>query len=142
VGAATVGRVTGAGTGSPNRLLFTRFDITPPPPPPPPPDDDPCTGCAHYTGSLSGTGASSYQPGGTWYQSVAGTHRGWLRGPAGTDFDLYLQRWNGFGWSTVSRSESATSEEAIAYAGSSGYYRWRVYSYSGSGAYDFWLIRP
>jgi subtilisin family serine protease len=141
VGAATVGRVTGAGTGSPNRLLFTRFDITPPPPPPPP-DDDPCTGCAHYTGSLSGTGASSYQPGGTWYQSVAGTHRGWLRGPAGTDFDLYLQRWNGFGWSTVARSESATSEEAIAYAGTSGYYRWRVYSYSGSGAYDFWLIRP
>jgi subtilisin family serine protease len=141
VGAATLGRVTNPGTGSPNRLLFTRFDIAPPPPPPPD-DDAPCTGCLHYTGSLSGTGASQIQPGGTYYQSVAGTHRGWLRGPAGTDFDLYLQRWNGFGWATVARSESATSEEAIAYAGTSGYYRWRVYAYSGSGAYDFWLIRP
>jgi serine protease len=104
---------------------------------------DPCTNCEEYTGSLSGTGDSDYHPNGTYYySSVSGTHRGWLRGPLNIDLDLYLQKWNGFSWSTVARSESAISEEQIAYSGTSGYYRWRVYSYSGSGSYTFWLQRP
>ena len=102
----------------------------------------PCTACQHYTGSLSGTGASSYQPNGSYYFSGAGTHRGWLRGPSGTDFDLYLLKWNGFFWSTVAGSTGLASDEQIAYTGTSGYYRWRIYSYSGSGSYGFWLIRP
>jgi hypothetical protein len=103
----------------------------------------PCTNCETYTGTLSGTGDSDYHPNGSWYFSgVSGTHRGWLRGPAGTDFDLYLYKWNGFFWTIVARSESVTSEEQIAYNGTPGYYRWRVYSYSGSGAYTFWLQRP
>lgn len=140
VNAATPGKVTNAGSGSPNRLLYTVFDGAPPPPPPPP--SAPCTGCEHYTGTLSGTGASAYQPNGTYYYSAAGIHEAWLRGPAGTDFDLYLQRWNGFWWSTVGRSESATSEEHVTYSGTAAYYRWRIYSYSGSGGYDFWLDRP
>jgi hypothetical protein len=104
---------------------------------------DPCTGCEEYTGSLSGAGDVDTQPNGTYYYSgVSGTHRGWLRGPTTADFDLYLQKWNGFWWSTVARSESATSEEQIAYSGTSGYYRWRVTAYSGSGGYTFWLQRP
>ena len=103
----------------------------------------PCTNCQSFTGTLSGTGDSDFHPNGTWYfSSVAGVHRGWLRGPANADFDLYLQRWNGFAWVTVARSESVTSEEQIAYNGTQGYYRWRVLSYSGSGAYTFWLQRP
>ena len=103
----------------------------------------PCTNCTEYTGSLSGTGASQYQPNGTYYFSnTSGTHRGWLQGPANADFDLYLQKWNGFWWVTVAVSESVTSTEQIAYTGTPGYYRWRVYSFSGSGAYDFWLQRP
>ena len=102
----------------------------------------PCTACEHYTGSLSGTGASSYQPNGSYYFSGAGTHRGWLRGPSGTDFDLYLQKWSGWFWSTVARSDGPTATEQITYSGTSGYYRWRIYSYSGSGGYDFWLTRP
>jgi len=102
----------------------------------------PCTACEHYTGSLSGTGASSYQPNGSYYFSGAGTHHGWLRGPSGTDFDLYLQKWSGWFWSTVARSDGPTATEQITYSGTSGYYRWRIYSYSGSGGYDFWLTRP
>jgi serine protease len=103
----------------------------------------PCTNCTEYTGSLSGTGASQYQPNGTFYfSSASGTHRGWLEGPANADFDLYLQKWNGFWWVTVAISESVTSTEQIAYTGTIGYYRWRVYSYSGSGQYTFWLQRP
>jgi hypothetical protein len=104
---------------------------------------DPCTGCEEYVGVLSGTGDLDYYPNGTYYySSVSGAHRGWLKGPSNTDFDLYLQRWNGFWWATVAQSESATSEEQIAYSGTPGYFRWRVYSYSGSGAYTFWLQRP
>jgi serine protease len=103
----------------------------------------PCTNCVEYTGSLSGTGDGDYHPNGSYYySSVSGTHRGWLRGPLNTDFDLYLQKWNGFYWSTVARSEGVTSVEQIAYSGTPGYYRWRVYSYSGSGSYTFWLQRP
>jgi len=103
----------------------------------------PCTNCTPYTGTLSGPGDSDYHPNGSYYySSVSGTHRGWLRGPVGTDFDLYLQKWNGFYWAIVARAEGVTSEEQIAYSGSAGYYRWRVYSYSGSGTYTFWLQRP
>lgn len=102
----------------------------------------PCTGCDHYTGSLSGTGDYEYEPNGTYYYSGSGTHQGWLEGPGGTDFDLYLWKWNGYNWSTVDSSLSSSSSEYISYSGSSGYYVWRIYSYSGSGSFDFWLDRP
>jgi serine protease len=103
----------------------------------------PCTNCQSFTGTLTGTRDSEVQPNGTFYfSSAAGVHRGWLRGPASADFDLYLQRWNGVSWVTVARSESVTSTEQIAYNGTQGYYRWRVFSYGGSGAYTFWLQRP
>jgi subtilisin family serine protease len=140
ISTATTGKVTSPGTGSPNRLLFSLLT---------PPSGGgggtaPCTGCTLYTGSLSGTGAAQYQPNGTYYySSVSGTHRGWLRGPAsGADFDLYLQKWNGSAWVNVAAGESATSNEDITYSGTAGYYTWRVYSYSGSGSYNFYLTRP
>jgi serine protease len=104
---------------------------------------DPCTACEEYTGTLSGTGDVDTHPNGTYYfTGASGTHRGWLRGPSNADFDLRLQKWNGFWWGTVAVSESSTSEEQIAYTGTQGYYRWRVNSFSGSGPYTFWLQRP
>jgi serine protease len=103
----------------------------------------PCTNCQAFTGTLSGTGDFDYHPNGSWYfSSVSGVHRGWLQGPSSSDFDLYLQKWSGGRWVIVARSESTTSEEQIAYTGTSGYYRWRVYSFRGSGSYSFWLQRP
>ncbi len=103
----------------------------------------PCTNCEYYTGTLSGSGASAYQPNGSYYYtSKSGTHQGWLQGPSGTDFDLYLQKWNGWTWTTVASSEGTTSTESISYSGTKGYYRWRIYSYSGSGTYQFWMKRP
>lgn len=102
----------------------------------------PCTGCEHYTGFLSGTGDVEFQPNGTYYFSGSGTHRGWLEGPSGTDFDLRLWKWNGSSWVTVASSLSSSSSESITYNGTSGYYAWRINSYSGSGSYDFWLDRP
>jgi streptogrisin C len=96
-----------------------------------------------YNGSLSGTGDSDVHPGGTYfYSSSSGTHRGCVRGPSGTDFDLYLYRWNGFGWSIVARGETSSSSEDVTYNGSAGYYYWRVSSYAGSGSYSFGMTRP
>jgi ribosome-binding factor A len=72
-----------------------------------------------------------------------GQHRGWLRGPtAGADFDLALQRWNGSSWVNVATGTTSTSSETVSFNGTVGYYRWRVYSYSGSGSYNFWMRRP
>lgn len=109
-------------------------------------DPDPPTGCERseetYSASLTGTGDYSYEPNGDYYQSGAGTHVGCLSGPSGTDFDLYLQKWNGSSWSTVASGESSDSSEEISYNGTSGYYVWRVYAYSGSGTYQFGLTRP
>ena len=139
VNTATTGVLTGIGTGSPNRLLYSLLTTggggggVP----------AACAGGTQYTGSLSGTGASSYQPNGTYYfSSVSGTHKGCLVGPSGTDFDLYLQKWNGSTWVTVASSTSSTSSETISYSGTSGYYTWQVYSYSGSGSYNFWTLHP
>ncbi|HEX8694257.1 MAG TPA: hypothetical protein VF746_17685, partial [Longimicrobium sp.] len=62
--------------------------------------------------------------------------------PAGADFDLYLYRWNGSSWVIVARGESSTENEDIAYSGTAGYYYWEVYSFSGSGSYNFWIQKP
>jgi len=103
----------------------------------------PCTGCDHYTGSLTGTGDSDAHPNGTYYySSSSGTHDGWLEGPGSADFDLELYKWNGSAWAKVAQSTSASSDEEIHYSGTSGYYYWKILSYSGSGSYDFWLDKP
>ncbi|MGH2698343.1 MAG: S8 family peptidase [Actinomycetota bacterium] len=138
VNSAIPGALSGVGSGSPNLLLFSLFGTAPPPPPP-----SGCSLAESYNGSLSGSGDYDLHPGGTYfYSSRSGTHRGCLRGPSGADFDLYLYRWNGFGWSVVARGETASSSEDITYNGNAGYYLWEVYSYSGSGSYNFGMTRP
>ncbi len=106
------------------------------------PSSAPCTNCTQYTSSLSGSGDQEQQPDGTFYQSSAGVHRGWLQGPSNANFDLRLYRWSGSSWQLVASSTSGDSDEYIEYNGSSGYYTWLVNSVSGSGGYDFWLQRP
>ncbi len=143
VNSATTGVVTNAGSGSPNRLLYSLGGSTLPPPPPPPPPPAGCGGLPEqFTGSLTGKNDADIHPNGTYFQAAAGTHKGCLDGPSGVDFDLALYRWNGFGWSRVAVSQSSASDESITYNGSSGYYYWRVYSYSGSGSYAFGMQRP
>ena len=145
IGSATLGKLTGLVlSSSPNKLLFSGLspDVTGPVVTP----TDPCTGCTKVTGSLSGTGAAAYQPlegaNNYYYSSVSGTHQGWLAGPATADFDLYLQKWNGSSWVNVKASEGTTSTEATTYAGTAGYYRYRILSYSGSGSYTIWIKKP
>jgi subtilisin family serine protease len=136
----TTNHLTGIGTGSPNRLLYS--PLTPGGGGSGPPAA--CSGGTLYTGSLSFTGDFDYHPNGSYYfSSTSGTHKGCLVGPtSGADFDLYLQKWNGSSWIIVASSESVTSNETISYFGSAGYYRWQVYSYSGSGSYKLWLLHP
>ena len=101
IDSSTSGVVTGSGTGSPNRLLYSMLSSGGPPPPPPPPS---CSG-GTYGGSLSGAGANQYQPNGSYYQStISGTHTGALTGPSNADFDLYLQKWSGSRWNNVASS--------------------------------------
>lgn len=98
-----------------------------------------------YTGSLSGAGDYDYQPNGTYYtSSVTGYHDAYLEGASGTDFDLYLYKYNSRRrtWSTVASSTGSTSTETISYRGSSGNYMYVVYSYSGSGGYTLCSSTP
>jgi hypothetical protein len=100
-------------------------------------------GFTQYGGTFTGSGQTQYVPTSTGYvSSISGTHSGRLTGPAGTDFDLYLQKWNGASWAQVKASEGTTSTESIDYAGTSGSYRWRVYSYSGTGSYTLCTKKP
>jgi subtilisin family serine protease len=98
----------------------------------------PCSNCSAYSGSLSGSGDNEYEPQGNYY-SGNGSETGYLEGPSSGDFDLYLYKWNGSSWSQVASSTSSDSSEEINYNGTSGYYYWEVYSYSGSGSFDFYL---
>jgi subtilisin family serine protease len=136
---ATPGVVTSAGTGSPNLLLYSLLT---------PPSGGggggtaPCTGCTLFTGSVA-SGGSSYQPNNTYYQStVSGSHQGWLQGPTGTDFDLYLYKWNGSSWVVVASGTTASNNETVSYSGTAGYYEWEVRSYTGSGMYNLWIKHP
>ena len=109
-------------------------------------DPDPPTGCqnhqAVHTGSLS-SGQNAYQPDGSYYRTTAtGTHTACLDAPDGTDFDLYLQRWNGLSWSTVAQGITPGPDETITYTGGAGYYRYRIHAYSGSGPYTLGFSRP
>lgn len=110
-------------------------------PPPPPPGD--CDGHdSTYTGSLSSGGAVAEPNGSYYYSSRSGTHSGCLDGPSGADFDLYLQKWTGSSWSSVASGTTPDDDETVSYNGSSGYYRWVVHAYSGSGSYQLGASRP
>ncbi|MGW5051882.1 S8 family peptidase [Actinokineospora sp. NPDC004072] len=93
------------------------------------------------TGRLA-TGASAYEPNGSYFQSAGGVHRANLCGPSGSDFDVYLQKYNGYGWTTVAQGITPGAEETISYTGTAGYYRYRVHAYSGSGDYTFGYSTP
>ncbi|MDQ3734456.1 MAG: hypothetical protein M3400_10735, partial [Actinomycetota bacterium] len=127
--------------------------VEPPPPAEPPPAEPPPAeppapgiGCAdlseQYSGSLAGSQDQDYYASSSGFVVPAGTQSGCLDGPAGVDFDLALQFWQGSRWVTVAISQSLRPDERITYSGPAGTYRWRVYSFSGSGNYSFGMQRP
>ncbi|MCE3003033.1 MAG: S8 family serine peptidase [Xanthomonadaceae bacterium] len=104
----------------------------------------PCTNCTLFTGALPSRGTAQYAPGTAGYTTtVAGTHTGYLVGPAtGADFNLVLERWNGSAWIAVAFGYAAGARETVTFFGAPGTYRWRTDSIFGSGAYQLWMVRP
>ena len=127
--------------GSPNKLLQTTFLNGGNPDPDPDPEPTACSEQT-FTGSLN-PGAEAYEPNDTYYQTTTtGVHRGCLTGPAGADFDLYLLKWNGSGWTTVAEGATPAASEKVEYTGTAGYYTWRIHAYSGSGSYTLKTDTP
>ncbi|WP_269619591.1 S8 family serine peptidase [Zhongshania sp. BJYM1] len=109
------------------------------------PGSGPCPECDQTSGALTGTNAQFYAPNSSGFSSGAGEFRGFLQGPAAADFDLYLEKLGGFifqSWSVVASGATNGSEETVTYNGSSGTYRWRVKSYSGSGEFVLYTDKP
>ncbi|NYG59957.1 Zn-dependent metalloprotease [Nocardioides daedukensis] len=112
------------------------------------PEEPPTGACEDLSSTESGrlarSGSYGYEPGSQGYytSSASGTHAACIDGPAGTDFDLYLEKWNGTAWTRVAASTSSGSHEEIRYDGSSGSYSYVVQSYSGSGSYTMRFSKP
>ncbi|KES04886.1 hypothetical protein BU52_22865 [Streptomyces toyocaensis] len=94
------------------------------------------------TGTLT-SGASAYQPNGSYFRTtVTGTHEACLDGPDNTDYDLYLQKWNGSSWTTVAGGTTPQADETLTHTDTPGYYRYRIHAYSGNGTYTLGYNTP
>lgn len=90
------------------------------------------------SGTLSAGGSASVPSASpSYFQAGSGTVSAQMAGSAGTNFDLYLYRYNATSqaWTVVAQSRSTTSTETLSYNGAAGYYYLKVQSYSGSGSY-------
>lgn len=88
------------------------------------------------TGSLVSGGAVNVPGASPGYVTVgSGKFSVSLAGPAGADFDLFLNKWNGSSWATVASGRSSGPNESISYDGTAGSYYIRITAVSGSGNY-------
>jgi M6 family metalloprotease-like protein len=88
-----------------------------------------------YSGTLA-AGAQVIVPNNSYFQYNGGTLRLTLSAATGTNFDLYLQRWNGSSWANVAQSTASNSNESLSYAANNGYYRALIRSVTGAGSYQ------
>jgi hypothetical protein len=108
----------------------------------------PCTNslfnpCSTHTQYLTGDDDVDVQPCNTSFTlGGSGTIKGWIEGPYWSDFDLFLDKWNGSSWAQVAGAFTTNSTESITYSGTAGTYRFRVFSFDGDGEYRFWYQRP
>jgi streptogrisin C len=85
----------------------------------------------------------AYVPTSSGYTSTtSGSHTGALAGPAGSDFDLYLEKLSGSTWSSVASGTTASNNENVSYSGTAGSYRWRVLAYAGTGNFSLCITKP
>jgi streptogrisin C len=108
---------------------------TDPPATDPPATDPPATECPpaekKLTGALSQRGAQDV----VGFRARSGTHNACLTSPAGSDFDLSLQRLTGRKWRTVATAAGDLQTEQLTFTGRGGRYRYTVESAAGSGEY-------
>ncbi len=126
----TTNVLTALGAGSPNRLLNTRLGSQ----------------MASFSSPISPFQVQ-IQPRGTFYFGrFAGPHEARLTGPAGTDFDLELYRWQtggpGFVQVGVSATLGTSTERIIFHGTGDALYFWAVSSASGSGTYTLRTSQP
>ncbi|WP_208640055.1 M6 family metalloprotease domain-containing protein [Massilia violaceinigra] len=76
-----------------------------------------------------------------WFEYKGGMLGAVLSGPAGTDFDLRIEKWENNVWAKVAESSGDASQETISYAAAAGYYRIIVSSYSGAGKYKLTVTK-
>ncbi len=104
------------------------------------PTAEECAAGTPHRGSLNHTG-DYYKvvPDGEVFYAEAGVRRGCLSGPAGTNFDLWLFRWDADQekWKYAAGGDNGGSNERLAFAGPSAYYAWIAYSKDGAGTYTF-----
>lgn len=125
VASATTGKVSGAGTGSPNRLLYGQTATAPPPPPPPPPAVGPANDAfasaqliAGTSGSVGGTSTGGTKESGepahagnaggvsVWYRWIAPRSGTLVVTTAGSGFDTLLAGYTGSAVYALSRRAS------------------------------------
>ena len=91
-----------------------------------------------YSGTLA-AGGQAIQPNGSYFQYAGGNSKATVTGPSGSNFDLYLQKWQNSAWSNVAQSTSTTSNESLSYSAGNGYYRVLIKATTGSGSYQLTL---
>jgi hypothetical protein len=103
-----------------------------------------CAGEISLGGSIAAERLFQTQPVASGYSSVFYLPAAYLPrllrfcllGPAGTDFDLFIDKWTpGVGWVEAVSSRSGDPDEQIDIGYVQGYYRARVQAWRGTGAY-------
>lgn len=75
--------------------------------------------------------------------NYSGYHTAYLIGPWASDYDLYLERFDGTTWVVMAEGTTPGTKESIQYSASlSGQYRWRVHAYAGTGAFTLKTNQP
>ena len=92
VNGATPNKVTGAGTGSPNRLLFSLLGGAPPPPPPPPPGTELLANRGFESGNVTWVATAGVITNSTGQTPRTGSWYAWLDGYGTTHTDSLYQQ--------------------------------------------------
>jgi len=94
------------------------------------------------TGSVANKQWVNLPAAGAHTSNLGGNFKLQLTGPANTDFELALYKWNGSAWAVVASATGPTSSETINYAGTAGHYYFEVKSYSGAGNFSVTYTFP
>jgi subtilisin family serine protease len=92
INGSTLNKVTGAGTGSPNRLLFSLLTGAPPPPPPPPPGSELLLNTGFESGNVTWVATSGVITNTTGQTPRSGAWYAWLDGYGVSHTDSLFQQ--------------------------------------------------
>jgi Zn-dependent metalloprotease len=73
---------------------------------------------------------------------TAGRQTGYLFGPGGSNFNLYLEKYEAGVWTVKASGTTTAPNEVVIYNGAPGQYRWRVTSATGTGTFNLYTNAP